>query len=159
MASIREQFEIPRKMKIWSLALIGIGFVALILGLVTKGFSGDEQEKTQFIGTIMYNTIFWTMVCNAAMFFICIITLAMGGWELSIRRVSEAISTMVPVFGCITFAVLVYVVLTGNHHIYHWVDKEAVEAEPILKGKSGFLSTVFFIIWTTLLIGLWCLWG
>lgn len=159
MASIREQFEIPGKMRTWSLALIGIGLVAFIIGLVTKGFSADEHERTHFIGTLMYNTIFWTMICNAAMFFICVITLAMGGWELSFRRVSEAISTLVPIFGCITFAVLVYVVATGNHHIYHWLDKEMVEADPILRGKAGFLNPVFFIIWTTLIIGLWSLLG
>jgi hypothetical protein len=146
-------------MRTWSLALIAIGAIALILGLVTKGFSADEHERTHFIGTLMYNTIFWTMVCNAAMFFICALTLAMGGWEISIRRVSEAISTMVPIFGAITFVVLIYVVASGNHHIYHWLDKDVVNADPILRGKAGFLNPVFFIIWTTLIIGLWSLLG
>jgi len=159
MASIREQFEIPGKMKTWSLALIGIGVAALIIGLVTKGFSADEHERTQFIGTIMYNTIFWTMVCNAAMFFICALTLAMAGWEIAVRRVAEAISTLVPIFGAITFAVLIYVVASGNHHIYHWLDKEVVANDPILKGKAGFLNPTFFVIWSTLIIGLWSLLG
>ena len=159
MASIREQFEIPGKMKTWSLALMGIGAVALIIGLVTKGFSADEHERTHFIGTLMYNTIFWTMVCNAAMFLICALTLAMAGWEIAVRRVAEAISTMVPIFGCITFAILVYVVASGNHHIYHWLDKDVVANDPLLKGKAGFLNPVFFIIWTTLIIGLWSLLG
>ena len=159
MASIREQFEIPGKMKTWSLALIGVGLVALIIGLVTKGFSADEQEQAHFWGTLMYNTIFWTMVCNAAMFFICIITLAMGGWEQSFRRVSEAISTMVPIFGSITFVVLIYVVVSDKHFIYHWLDKDKVALDPILKGKAGFLNPTFFIIWTTLILGLWTLLG
>jgi hypothetical protein len=159
MASIREQFEIPGKMRTWSLALIGVGLAALLIGLVTKGFSSDEHEQVHFWGTLMYNTIFWTMICNAAMFFICVITLAMGGWEQSFRRVSEAISTMVPIFGSITFVVLIYVVLGNKHHIYHWLDKEVVESDPILKGKSGFLNPTFFIIWTTLIIGLWSLLG
>jgi hypothetical protein len=159
MASIREKFEIPGKMKTWSLALIGIGAVALIIGLVTKGMSSDEHEQTQFIGTLMYNAIFWTLVCNAAMFFICALTLAMAGWELAIRRVAEAISVMVPIFGTITFVILMYVIFSHNHHIYHWLDKEAVEADPILRGKAGFLNPVFFVIWTTLIIGLWSLLG
>jgi hypothetical protein len=64
---------------------------------------------------------------------------------------------LVPIFGSITFVVLLYVVLGDKHHIYHWLDKEAVEADPILKGKSGFLNPTFFIIWTTLIIGLWSL--
>ena len=159
MASIREQFEIPGKMKTWSLALIGIGLVALIIGLVTKGFSADEHEQAHFWGTLMYNTIFWTMVCNASMFFICVTTLAMGGWQQSFRRIPEAISTLVPIFGAITFVVLVYVVLSDKHHIYHWLDEEAVSIDPILKGKAGFLNPIFFIIWTTLTIGLWSILG
>ncbi len=159
MASIREKFEIPGKMKTWSLALIGIGLLALIIGLVTKGFSADEHERTHFIGTLMYNTIFWTLVCNAAMFLICALTLAMGGWEISIRRVSEAISTMVPIFGGITLVVLLYVIFSHNHRIYHWLDTEAVANDPILKGKSGFLNPTFFVIWSVLIIGLWSLLG
>ena len=131
MASFREQFEIPGKMKTWSLALIGVGLVAFIIGLVTKGFSADEHEQAHFWGTLMYNTIFWTLVCNASMFFICVTTLAMGGWQQSFRRIPEAISTMVPIFGSITFVVLIYVVVSDKHHI----------------------------IWTTLAIGLWSLLG
>ena len=159
MASIRDQFEIPGKMKTWSLALIGIGGAALFYGMFTKGFSADEHEQTHFWGTLMYNTIFWTLICNASMFFICVTTLAMGGWQQSFRRIPEAISTMVPIFGTITFAVLMYVVLGHKHHIYHWLDTEAVANDPILKGKTGFLNPTFFVIWTTLTIGLWSLLG
>ena len=159
MASIRLQFEIPGKMKTWSLGLIGVGLFALIFGLVTKGFSSDEHEQVHFWGTLMYNTIFWTLICNASMFFICITTLAMGGWQQSFRRIPEAISTMVPIFGSITFAVLIYVVVSDKHHIYHWLDKEAVAKDVILTGKAGFLNAKFFIIWTTLAIGFWSFLG
>lgn len=159
MASIRLQFEIPGKLKTWSLGLIGVGLVALVFGMITKGFSTDEHEQVHFWGTLMYNTIFWTMICNASMFFICVTTLAMGGWQQSFRRIPEAISTMVPIFGAITFAVLLYVVLSDKQHIYHWLDTAAVAKDPILTGKSGFLNAKFFIIWTTLAIGLWSLLG
>ncbi len=158
MASIRERFEIPGKMKTWALALIAIGLVALIAGLFTKG-NGTEEEKAVFLGTLMYNTIFWTLVCNASMFFICATTMAWGGWQLSFRRIPEAISAMVPIFGGITLVVLLYVAFSGNHHIYHWTDTAAVAKDPILSGKSGFLNIKFFTIWTILAIGLWSLLG
>jgi hypothetical protein len=159
MASIRLQFEIPGKLKTWSLGLIGVGLVALVFGMVTKGFSSDEHEQVHFWGTLMYNTIFWTLVTNASMFFICVTTLAMGGWQQSFRRIPEAISTLVPIFGSITFAVLLYVVLSDKHHIYHWLDTAAVAKDPILSGKAGFLNAKFFIIWTTLTIGFWSFLG
>ena len=159
MASIKEKFEIPGNLKTWSYALIAIGVVAFLAGLFKSGLSKDEHQQAIFIGTIMYNTIFWTLVCNAAMFFICITTLAMGGWQQSFRRIPEAISTMVPIFGSITLVVLLYVAFSGKHQIYHWLDTEAVNNDPILKGKSGFLNVKFFAIWTTLAIGLWSLLG
>lgn len=54
MASLRTQFEVPGKMKTWSYALIGIGLVALVYGMITKGFSSDEHEQVHFWGTLMF---------------------------------------------------------------------------------------------------------
>ena len=159
MASIKEQFEIPGNLKTWSYALIGIGAAALFYGMFTKGFSSDEHEQVHFWGTLMYNTIFWTLVTNAAMFFLCFSTMAMAAWMQSFRRIAEAISTLVPIFGGITLIVLLYVVIGDKHHIYHWLDAEAVAKDPILKGKAGFLNPKFFIIWTTLTITLWSYFG
>ncbi len=152
MASIKEQFEIPAKMKTWAYGLIGAGVLAFILGLFTK-------EHNELIGTIMYNSLYWMLICNASMFFICAVTLAMGGFQTTFRRVPEAISKMVLIFGPIAFLVLVYIVFVDhNHHIYHWLSDEAKE-DPILKGKLGFLNPVFFLVWTILAIGLWSLLG
>jgi len=159
MASIKEQFEIPGTLKTWAYALIGIGGAALLYGMFTKGFSTDEHEQAHFWGTLMYNTIFWTLVCNAAMFFICFSTMAQAAWMQSFRRIAEAISTLVPVFGTITFAVLMFVVLGDKHHIYHWLDHEAVMKDEVLKGKTGFLNPTFFVVWTTLTITLWSYFG
>jgi len=44
------------------------------------------------------------------MFFICVTTLAHGGWQVAFRRVPEAISAVVPVFGTIAAVVLLYIV-------------------------------------------------
>jgi len=158
LSSSKKKFEIPSTLKTWSYVLIGVGLLALIVGFFTKG-RGTEEEQAVFIGTIMYNTIFWTLITNASMFFICITTLAMGGWQQSFRRIPEAISTLVPIFGSITIVVLLFVVFSGNHHIYPWLDKEAVAKDAILTGKTGFLNVKFFTIWTLLAVGLWSLLG
>ena len=152
MASIKEQFEIPGRLKTWAYSLIGIGGAVLLYGMFTKGFSSDEHEQVHFWGTLMYNTIFWTLICNAAMFFLSFSAMAQAAWMQSFRRVPEAISTLVPVFGGITLMVLLYIIFGHKHHIYHWLDSEAVANDPILKGKVGFLNPTFFVIWTTLTI-------
>jgi hypothetical protein len=89
------------------------------------------------------------------MFFICATTLAHGGWQMAFRRVPEAISSLVPVFGILAMLVFVGIVFGHRHDIYHWLDKEHVEHDPILKGKSGFLNPTFFMVWSVVAIGLW----
>jgi hypothetical protein len=55
---------------------------------------------------------------------------------------------------------LIYVALIDhNHHIYHWLDKSAVENDPILKGKESFLNPTFYLVWSSLTVGLWMLLG
>lgn len=159
MSSLKLQFEVPSKMKTWSMGLVIVGLIAIILGFVTKGASSDELERARFWGTVMYNSVFFLMICNAAMFFLCACTLAMGGWQQSFKRVAEAISAIVPIFGTITGVLLIGFVVTGNGHIYNWLDAKVVASTPTIKGKIGFLNPTFFIVWTVLTIGLWSLLG
>jgi len=81
--------------------------------------------------------------------------MAMAGWVVAFRRVSEAISSVVPILGVLTFVILLAIVFGGRTDIYHWLDKDAVAKDAILKGKSGFLSVPFFTIWSFITISLW----
>jgi len=157
--TIREQFEIPAKTRTWSLGLIAVGAIAFIIGLLTKGISSDEHERAIFWGTMMYNSMFFTMICNACMFFICASTLAMASWFTTFRRVPEALSTMVIIFGSITFLILLYIIFVDhNTNIYYWLSPDA-KNDPVVKSKLGFLNPAFFFIWTTLTLGLWIILG
>ncbi len=135
------------------------GLLAVIIGFFTLGLSDNEHDKTVFWGTLLYNSIFFTMICNAAMFFVCATTLAMAGFTTTFRRVPEAISTMVPIFGTVTAVLLIFIVLSDKHYIYEWLSDETVSNSTMMKGKTGFLNKPFFIGWTILTIGLWSLLG
>lgn len=156
MASINEQFEGTGKMKTWSMGLIGVGLLAFIIGFITKGLSSDEHQQAIFWGTLLYNSVFFLLICNASMFFICVTTLAHGGWQIAFKRVPEAISAVVPIFGVIAIFILLFIVFFLNHGdhnaIYHWVHPEG---DQMLVKKKGFLNPTFFVIWTLLSIGLW----
>jgi len=93
------------------------------------------------------------------MFFICATTLAWGGWQMSFRRVSEAISACVPVVGTICGVILLLICFGGNHEIYHWTDTEHVKHDAILNFKKGFLNKNFFAVMTVLTIVAWSLLG
>ena len=156
-SSIKYQFTMPARYKMWAMVLSGVGVLSLIIGFFV--YRGGEHGDTRFWAGMLQNCTYFLLVTNAAMFFMCATTLAMGGWTLSFRRVVEAISACVPVIGAITLTVLLILVLGHKHHIYHWVDHEAVEADPILRGKAAFLNPTFFIIWTVLTIVLWIVLG
>src|SRR5580704_11480992 len=156
--TLKERFEIPSGFRMWSMGLMGAGVLSLIVGYFMYG-RGDEAQQIRFWAALLQNSVYFLLVVNAAMFFFTAVTLAMGGFQMAFRRVTEAISACVPVIGGITFVILMVLVLRHKTYIYEWLDKELVAKDPILNGKKGFLNPTFFIIWTTLTIGLWTVLG
>jgi len=154
-------FEVPKRYKTWSFGLIGLGILSLIIGYLVYGASDDIHHKTRFWATLLQNSIYFLLITNACMFFICVTTLAWGGWQMAFQRVPEAISAAVPVIGGIALIVLLAIAFGGHHmtHIYHWTDTEAVNNDELLKGKKPFLNISFFTIWTILAILLWSVLG
>jgi hypothetical protein len=156
MSSIKEHFEMPGRYKLWSFGLMGVGVLSLIVGYIVYG---SDDHGARFWATMLQNSVYFLLIVNAAMFFICATTLAMGGFQMTFRRVSEAISASVIPIGIITFIILMCIVFGGKDVIYEWLNKDNVAHDEILRGKSGFLSRGFFTTWTILTIGLWIVLG
>jgi hypothetical protein len=157
-------FELPASYKKWTMGLIIVGVITLLYGVIAlHPFAPVEPGKittgTRFWAVLLQNCVFWLLITNASMFFIGITTLAMGGWQVALRRVPEAISSVVPVLGIIAFLILLALVAGGRSDIYPWVDKNAVAHDTILNGKKGFLNPGFFLIWSAFTILLWWLLG
>lgn len=160
---MNSQYVTPASYKKWSAGLMIAGGLTLILGFIFlnpfSGAHGDNVNATRFWAVLLQNCIFWLLLVNVATFFIVINTLAMSGWQEAFRRVTEAVSSVVPVLGVICLIILLCIVLGGRGDIYPWLNKEHVEHDPILLGKKGFLNPYVFIGYTLLTIGLWVLWG
>jgi hypothetical protein len=164
MATFKEQFGIPKKYNAWALGLMAVGLISIIILYITHGSKtgNDEEslhESARFWASLLQNSVYFLLVVNAAMFFICATTLTWGGWQMSFRRVSEAISTCVPVIGVISLVILMVLVWGPNHTLYHWADDAVVAHDKALQHKSGFLSKSFFTIWTIITIAGWWLLG
>jgi hypothetical protein len=151
MSSFKEQFQTPVRFKTWSLALMGTGVVSLLVGYIMYG-TGNEEQQARFWGTLLQNSVYFLLVVNAAMFFICATTLAMAGFQMAFRRVTEAISVAVIPLGIIALVILLSLIFGHQHHIYHWLTPTG---DKVLAGKSAFLNPTFFVVWTILTIGLW----
>ena len=157
--AIRSTFTVPKRFQTISMALMAFGLLSIIGLWVTSGSSNDPKEQARFWASLLQNSVFFLLVVNASMFFICITTLAWGGWQMAFRRVPEAISAVVPVIGVICGAILLAIVFGDNHTIYHWTDAEHVMHDPILSHKKGFLNKPFFAIATVVTILGWSLLG
>ena len=161
---MNNSFELPDNYKKWTMGLIGVGVVALLYGLIvyhpfTHPVPGGDTSSTRFWAVLLQNCTFWLMITNASMFFIGVTTLAMGGWQVALRRVPEAISSVVPVLGLICFLILMCIVWGGRDDIYQWVNSDTVAHDKILNGKKGFLNPVFFSVFSAIVILLWLLLG
>jgi len=160
-AILREQFEIPKKYNTWALGLMGAGILSVIILFITHGTSSNPQTAARFWASLLQNSVYFLLVVNAVMFFICATTLAWGGWQMSFRRVIEAISTCVPVIGIISFVIMMVLVWGPNHTLYHWANPNVTnpnspEFDEAINGKSGFLNRGFFTIWTAItIVGWW----
>ena len=161
---MNNQFELTAGYKKWTWGLIAVGVIALLYGFImlhpfAPVAHGGEHHgptgATRFWAVLLQNSVFWLLVVNASMFFICVTTMAMGGWQVALRRVPEAISSVVPILGIITFLVLMAIIWGGRTDIYHWLDAAAVAKDPILNGKSGFLNPKFYSIWSGICIFMW----
>ena len=160
-----KSFELPGSYNKWAMGLIGAGLIALLYGFIAfhpfqHAGHGENVNSTRFWAVLLHNSVFFLLIVNASMFFIGVTTLAMGGWQVALKRVPEAISSVVPVLGIITFVILMAIVWGGRTDIFHWLDpKVYVEGSPefdkILNGKKGFLNPVFFTVWSALTIILW----
>lgn len=162
-ATIKDQFLIPKRYTNWSLGLMAVGVLSVIILLIThglkSGLDANQQDiPSRFWASLLQNSVYFLLVVNAVMFFITATTLAWGGWQLSFRRVSEAISTCVPVIGVIAFVIMMVLVFGPNHTLYHWADPHSVN-DPAIEHKSGFLNKTFFTVWTIITIGGWWLLG
>ncbi len=165
---MNNQFELTASYKKWTWGLIVAGVIALLYGFIMLhpfapvahgGEHHDPTGATRFWAVLLQNSVFWLLVVNASMFFICVTTMAMGGWQVALRRVPEAISSVVPILGIVTFLVLMAIIWGGRTDIYHWLDASAVSKDPILNGKSGFLNPKFYSIWSAICILMWWLLG
>src|SRR5690349_17537051 len=158
-STIKDQFSIPKKYNTLSIALMLVGLVSVIVLLFTHGLKSDQHESARFWASLLYNSVYFLLTVNAAMFFICATTLMWGGWQMSFRRVTEAISTLVPIIGLITFIILMVLVFGDNHTLYHWADTHHAQEDPVLAHKSSFLDKTFFTVWSVITIGGWWLLG
>ncbi|HSR52180.1 MAG TPA: hypothetical protein VLV83_15225 [Acidobacteriota bacterium] len=127
----------------------GVGIVFLAVSLIW-GLSGSSQ---QLWNSYLVACLFFISLGLGCMFFVLATLASRAGWSVAVRRLAEHGMATLPVLGVLMLPLL----FLGLHDLYHWTHHEAVEADPLLRAKSGYLNEPFFLIRSIFYIVAWTL--
>jgi hypothetical protein len=129
------EFQINAKAKRLVYALIGVGLLLTILGIVTG--MGDHHFKTRLLTNGLINGFFFFALGLGALFFLALQYATETGWYASVKRVIEAVAGFLP-YGMGFFGIiLLAITLMDGAHIYLWMDSDVVKHDEIIQGKSA----------------------
>ncbi|MGB0647178.1 MAG: hypothetical protein ACPGQS_08375, partial [Bradymonadia bacterium] len=126
--------------------VIGIVGIGASLGLAFGTGDGLKQFYFSYL-TAFFSCLTISLGC---LFYVILHHLTRATWSTAFRRIAENVASVLP------WAIVGLVpVLVGLHDLYHWTHAEAVAADPILQGKSGYLNRGFFITRAVIYVALW----
>ena len=127
------KFEAPAKLKTLSFALIAIGLLTFIVGLMKN----QDRLWTSYLVAFF----FFSAMGLSGMFWVAINNIAKAGWSVTLRRYAEATTAFMPV-------ILVggLVLIAGFKHLYPWANADVVEHNPVIAAKTAYLNTGFFVV-------------
>ena len=119
------------------------------IGLVAFG-SALTSDPARAWAAFVQNHFFYMSIALIGLFFASIQWLTGAMWSAPVRRIFESFTSYLPVV-LITGALLYF----GIHHLYIWSHASHVQGDAVLEGKSGYLSTGFFMIRGLIAVALW----
>lgn len=141
------EFTISNNAKKTVFGLIGVGLIALIIGLLTD----HSHELSQRVwSNLLINGFFFFAIALGALYFLALQYATETGWFVVIKRVVEGVMSYLP----IGIGVLIVVFLASSlhlNHLYHWMDPDVVNPESehydeLIAGKTPYLNQIFFWI-------------
>jgi hypothetical protein len=138
----------PDNLRKISLALVGIGIIAIIAGIIT--------DVDRMWANLLINNFLFLSIALVGTFFVAIQYVSNAGWAIGIKRVPEAMSAFLP-FGAV---LMLIIFLAGGHSIYHWThsdlyDPASSHYDEIIAGKEAYLNYPFYIIRMLVYFGGW----
>jgi len=138
-------FDIERakQLKNMSTGFMFLGFLSMLF-VFFPGF----QERVWHSYLLSY--MFFLLISLGGVFFISIHYVSGAEWSVSVRRLSEALMTYLPVV-----AVMTLPLLYGAFILYDWLDPAKVVQDHLLEHKNPYLNFPFFLIRCVVFIGGW----
>ncbi|MDX2303010.1 MAG: quinol:cytochrome C oxidoreductase [Microscillaceae bacterium] len=148
------------------LAMVVVGILLWMLGIGLGGEHGGTHGESHALAggggeefhwskrlwaNLWLCTVYFNGIALVGVFFVAVNYVAWAGWSALIKRVPEAFGYFLPFTG-ITLLALFFI---AGGDLFHWTHADAVAHDPILKGKTPYLNTPFFLIRMLLYFVLW----
>lgn len=148
-----ETFHFSDRAKKVFLAMMGLGVLGLILGIILYGGTNRVWAN------ILLNGYYLMGISLGAIFFVSAHLVGYSGWHVLIKRIPEAMGSFVPA-AAIAIAVIVIGLIGGFHNIYEWAvpgvtDPASDNYDALIAGKAPFLNIPFFTIRIAIYLVLW----
>jgi hypothetical protein len=128
-------FILSKKVINISLAMVAIGVAALAYGYFA-GLGGGR-----IAANLLMNIFYFLGISLIGLFFVAVHAIAESGWQVSVQRIGEAMSSFIPVAGIL---LLLLFALGGLSSLYEWTHTEQLDA--LLLKKVGYLNVPFFMV-------------
>lgn len=142
-------FEASLKLKSVLSAMIFIGVLAFIVGLMT-----DPLRTWQ---AYLAGLFYFLSLAVVGLFYVAIQFLTKAGWSVLVRRIFESFTAYLPVAALL----MVVLAVVGGPSLYQWLNPDIIktmeESDPLLYHKVGYLNPVFFGIRLLVFFGGWLL--
>lgn len=137
-----KKFELPSNGKVILMVLMGVGAAGL-----AAGFAVDQERVWH---SYLTSYFYFASLAMGGLFFTAIQHAVGAGWSVNIRRMSESMTSFLPVV-----FVGGLVLLASGSKLYLWLDHDVVAKDAMLQGKSSYLNLGFWAVRLVLFTGLW----
>jgi hypothetical protein len=141
-AATARPLEVPRGFRWTAAGLLAVGAAALVLGL--------RQEPERAWAHVLLGNFYVLSLALAGALFVSIHYLSGAGWSAGLRRVPEAMMSVLPVA-----ALLVLALFLGRHVLYEWSRPGALAGSSA--GKAAYFSTPFVLLRMLVVLSAWVL--
>lgn len=117
------------------------------------GADHGPKWYTRVIATFWHNNVFFIGIALIGVFFFAVNYVGWAGWSALIMRIPLSFGYYLP----IGLVLVVGGFFLFGHDVFHWTHEDVVANDKLLQGKSSFLNSNFFLIASTVFIGLWYL--
>ncbi len=161
MASLSDytklQFKLDSKLRNVALGIFLIGLILTILQIIFPWHSshgGEHHGNPRLFYSLHLAFLVFLPLTIGAIFFVMMHHLSGAAWSVTIRRLAETHFWFLPVL----LIVLLIILIFGIGDIFHhWV--HASPEDELIKHKSGWLNTNFFIGRNIIIFIIWTIFG